>query len=290
MKKIITLVIALIFIITNLTAQVWKHPYQAGGIVYPSNYKQPYNFPVKLLVIDSSSNGVWTRYKEYDANGNIIADAFQNSDTTFKTYNPEGYCTQIIRGAHTSNSVIHKNNKGQVDYILTTSKQRKSLKEYIYDSSGNIIEFYIDSAIIDRCKYDSLNRIIEVKNYRHSNGNLSNILSYSYFKDTIYYTDCSYNTKGERYNLPCDEVKGVYNEQNNLSIVLSVLHDSSGPVFDTLKSKFNEHGFVTENINALSNGSYEKSLYFYNYNNILTRIERHNREGLTRVIKFEILK
>lgn len=282
------LILVLIIICTqSLHGQVWKHPYRAMGINYSNDLDSSYKYPRKVIAIDSSLYGIRKTYREYDSNGNMTVEAYENSDTTFYTYNSEGYWTQKIMGNDTLHQVMSKNADGNIINITLIKKETSHITSYRYDESGNIIEVFYDSTLYDQCKYDSLGRILKVKNFR--SGYMSNVIEYRYSGDTIYYSECPYNKDGVRYNWPCDEVKGVYNESGQISKVISIIHDSNGPVEDVLIYEYNSQGLITEITDTLSNGSFGKSLYFYD-DNKLKRIENYSDGQLMGIVRFKIIK
>jgi hypothetical protein len=264
-----------------LFSQVWKHPYKAMGLVYSTtsaNLKSK-DLTRKEIEVDSSSNGVYKTYREYNSKGKIVVEVYENEDTVRYDYVMDDYWSQKIIRNDTIRQIVNRKPDGKIDNIRLLKKNKTYTTSYRYDQNGNIVEVYSDSILYDQCEYDSLNRIVQVKNFR--SGYLSNIIQYRYEKDTIYYTECPYNEKGERYSWPCEEIKGVYNDAEQISTVISILHETKGPVTDILTFKYDKKGRIVEITDSLSNGNYGRSIWFYKGSN-LQRFEHFSNGQLVR--------
>lgn len=273
----------------TLFAQVWKYPYQAMGLIYLKNSvnHKSKDFNRKEIEVDSSSNGVYKTYREYNSKGKIVIEVYENEDTVRYDYVTDDYWSKKIIKNDTIEQIVNRKLDGKIDNIQLLKKNKTYITSYRYDQNGNIVEVYSDSILYDQCEYDSLNRIVRVKNFR--SGYLSNIIQYRYEKDTIYYTECPYNENGERYNWPCEEVKGVYNNSGQISTVISLLHETNGPVTDILTFKYDRKGRIIEIADSLSNGNYGRSIWFYKGPD-LQRVEHFSNGQLVRLYTYMKIK
>lgn len=265
-------------------AQVWKHPYQAMGLEsFSSKQKDASkNYVRKELEIDSSANGIYQTLREYNSKGQLILEIYENKDSVSFFYDSNDYWThKLIRG-DTIYQRFQRNDKGLIEKLEIINKSRTTEISYSYDHAGNITEVYSGKELYDRCTYDSLNHILQVENFR--SGYLSNVLNYRYESDTVYYSECSYNEKGERYPWPCDEVKGVYTATNQISKVLSTLWSPNGPVYDELTFTYDSKDRISEMSDLLSNGNGGYSRWTYE-NDRLVRSEHYSNGQLVQVYK-----
>lgn len=289
MVKIVrsTIFFIFVFIYSNASfTQVWKHPYQAMGleafITKPKDASK--NYARKELAIDSSSNGVYQTYQEYNSKGQLILEIYEETDTVRFFYDSDNYWTyKLIRG-DTIYQRIQRNNLGLIEKLELINKNRTTEISYSYDQRGNITEVHLGKELYDRCTYDSLNRILQVENFR--SGYRSNVINYRYESDTVYYSECSYNEKGERYNWPCDEVKGVYTSSNQIAKVISTLWSPSGPVYDKLTFTYDSQGRISEMSDLLSNGNGGFSRWIYNADQ-LVRSEHFSNGQLVQVYEYK---
>lgn len=283
--KIIVLTLITLISSSSVIAQVWKHPFHAMGILYPKIDANHYSKDLsrKEMEVDSSSNGVFKTYRELNSKGKIIIEAYEDEDTVRFDYQNDDYWSLKIIKNDTIRQIVNRKQDGKIDNIQLVKKNKNYITSYSYDQNGNIVEVYSDSILYDQCEYDSLNRIIRVKNFR--SGYLSNIIQYRYEKDTIYYKECPYNENGERYNWPCEEVKGVYNNSEQISTVISVLHETNGPVTDILIFKYDKKGRIVEITDSLSNGNYGRSIWFYKGSE-LQRVKHFSNGQLVRLYTY----
>lgn len=266
-------------------AQVWKHPYQAMGLESFSTKQKDAskNYARKELEIDSSANGIYQTFYEYNSKGQLILEIYENTDTVRFFYDSDDNWThKLIRG-DTIYQRIQRNDKGLIEKLEILNTNRTTEISYSYDQHGNITEVYSGKELYDRCTYDSFNRILQVENYR--SGYRSNVINYTYESDTIYYSECSYNEKGERYNWPCDEVKGVYTSTNKVSKVISTLWSPNGPVYDELIFTYDSKDRISEMSDLLSNGNGGYSRWIYE-NDRLLRSEHFSNGQLVQVYKY----
>jgi hypothetical protein len=281
LRNSVFFVFALVFSAASF-AQVWKHPYQAMGLEsFHSKQKDvSKKYAFKELEIDSSSNGVYKTFREYNSQGQLILVIYEDTDTVRFFYESSDYWShKLIRG-DTIYQRIQRNDKGLIEKLEIINKNRTTEISYSYDQAGNITEVYSGKELYDRCTYDSLNRILQVENYR--SGYRSNVLNYRYEFDTVYYSECSYNEKGERYNWPCDEVKGVYTATNKISKVISTLWSPNGPVYDELTFTYDSKDRISEMSDLMSNGNGGYSRWIYE-NDRLVRSEHYSNGQLVQV-------
>ena len=288
LRKIITflLIVLIIGCSAIASAQVWKHPYQAMGLEsFSSKQKDASkNYARKELEIDSSANGIYQTLREYNSKGQLILEIYENTDTVRFFYDSDDNWTyKLIRG-DTIYQRLQQNDKGLIEKLELINKNRTTEISYSYDQQGNITEVHSGKELYDRCIYDSLNRILQVENYR--SGYRSNVLNYSYELDTVYYSECSYNEKGERYPWPCDELKGVYTATNQISKVLSTLWSPSGPVYDELTFTYDSKDRISEISQLLSNGNRGYSRWIYE-NDRLVRSEHFSNGQLVQVYDYK---
>jgi len=285
LRNSVFFVFALVFSAASF-AQVWKHPYQAMGLEsFHSKQKDiSKNYALKELEIDSSSNGVYKTFREYNSQGQLILEIYEETDTVRFFYESSDYWTyKLIRG-DTIYQRIQRNQKGLIEKLEIINKNRTTEISYSYDQHGNITEVYSGKELYDRCSYDSLNRIRQVENYR--SGYRSNVLNFSYEFDTVYYSECAYNEKGERYNWPCDEVKGVYTATNQISKVISKLYSPGGVVYDELTFTYDSKDRISEMSDLLSNGNGGYSRWIY-VNDRVKRSEHYSNGKLVQVYDYK---
>lgn len=270
MTKKIKILLSFIFIqscFSFLHAQVWRYPYHAMGLNYPTTKKETStkDLSKKVIEIDSSAEGVYKTFKEYDTKGRVIKEVFEDSDTLFYVYNSDDYWYLKISKKDTIEKIVKKRSDGKVEKIILKTPEKIFETDYLYDEFGNLVKVLFNNELYEQCKYDSLNRIILVESF--SRGHISLVVEYNYCSDTIKYTECSYDDKGQRYNWPCDEIKGVYSEFDQFpSYIYAKLNQPSGFTIDILKCKFDEKGRVIEMSNSLSNGNEGKNYWYYRDN------------------------
>lgn len=283
--KILSFIILILVSSSCFYSQVWRYPYHAMGLNYPTKKETlSKDLSRKVIEIDSSGEGVFKTFKEYDPKGRIIKEVFEDSDTLFYVYNSDDYWSLKITKKDTTEQIVKKHSDGKVEKIILKTAVNLFETNYFYDESGNIIKVLFNNELSDQCKYDSLNRIIQVESFKR--GHLSLVIEYSYCGDTIKYTECSYDDKGQRYNWPCDEIKGVYSESNQFpSYIYTKLNQPSGFTIDILQCKFDEKGRVIEMSNSLSNGNEGKNYWHY-IDNQLIKSEHFSNGELVRTYSY----
>lgn len=280
--KILTYIILFQLCSSFTYSQVWRYPYHAMGLNYPTYKKETStkDLSKKVIEIDSSAEGVFKTFKEYDSKGRIIKEVFEDSDTLFYVYNSDDYWSLKFSGNDTTKQIVKKRSDGKVEKIILKTSEKILETDYLYDESGNIVKILYNNELYEQCKYDSLNRIILVESFNR--GHLSLVIEYSYFSDTIKYTECSYDDKGQRYDWPCDEINGVYSKSDQFpSYIYTKLNQPSGFTIDILQCKFDEKGRVIEMSNSLSNGNEGKNYWHY-INNQLIKSEHFSNGELVR--------
>ena len=106
-------------------AQVWKHPYQAMGLEsFSSKQKDASkNYARKELEIDSSANGIYQTFYEYNSKGQLILEIYENMDSVRFFYDSNDYWThKLIRG-DTIYQRIQRNDKGLIEKLEIINNQ-----------------------------------------------------------------------------------------------------------------------------------------------------------------------
>jgi hypothetical protein len=287
------LFIPLLLLSLTSECQIWQYPYKIIG--QPYNNEVMHKIPSKVIIVDSSINGVKRTYKEYDSRGNLKKEKFMwlERDTTFYFYNDKNQETMRVRAkGDTVHNIYKTASDGRITKKLVVNNNDTLIIDYDYNTDENTLKVFCDSILCELIKYKE-GKIHSVQSYSHDNDGLSSVITYSYEGDTISYTECPYDTDGNRYDWPCEKTVGILDENKKVQKIKSVYYDTAQgeyvEAFSITEFFYDSKGRFVSMKDKLSTGSSSEIIQLYDEAGYKVKVELKNNGELVREFDYIIL-
>ena len=296
MKIKVLLFISFIFLSLKGETQIWKYPPKILGLSINTNYVNN-KVPAKVILVDSTNDyGIRKTYREYDDEDRLIKEKFMwlKKDTTFYFYDEKNReIMKIWDAGDTVYNIYKMSRDDRVAKKMVINNNDTLNIDYQYNSEGEITKVFCDSTLCQMIKYKE-GRIKSVHSYEHDNNGISDITTYSYNGDTISYTECPYDTEGNRYDWPCERTIGIVDGNKKIQEIKSIYYnttqDGYEEAFTITKYTYDSNGRITSVKDESSTGSWSEILIFYNNDGFKTKVKWINNGELFREQNFIILK
>src|SRR5690554_755145 len=286
MKQLFSILI--VFVTSNLViGQIWKYPNLPYGFEHLKNedrYNSKKGIEFETIIIIQGKDTIHQEKNYYDSLGRSIKRIFKD-DTTIYEYNNGllvSKSSQKIEGKEMR--YFNFNEKGQLlEFTIVSKEDTLDNIKYGYSEKSKFptsVEY--NSYKREERVYNSNNKLKKLLTYELDN--LTDSITYFYSGDTVKYTECTNYNDEDVWG--CQKTYGIYDNKRKLIKIVSEIQEGDKTVISTTKSRYNKKGQLIKTTDILSNGSKGKTLYYYDKNNFMIRVETFSEGKKQRTILY----
>ena len=275
MKKYLSILILLISC-NSMWSQIWQYPNLPYGFVGSNKgvtnmLKRGIESQLILVVRDNDT--VHSEMNFYDSLGRQIKRIVKD-DTIIYKYNLDGLIISKKSANGVESKILKYNEKHQLNKLIKVFNGDtigKTSYKYSENFEFPVTITYENGNKEERSYYEN----DDVKDILfYTNSQLTDSSSYFYSEDTIHYCDCNKNTYTDKWS--CEQVIGVYDNKQRLVKIITEIPEGQGLVVSTIEYVYDKEGKPIMISDSLSNGSYGKSINYYNKKGFLSKVDYYS--------------
>ena len=286
MKKLFSILI--IFISSNLViGQIWKYPNLPYGFEHLENkdwYNSKKGIESEVIIIIQGKDTIHQEKSYYDSLGRQVKRILKGDTITYEYDNGLLVAKSSKKIEGKEMRYFNFNEEGQL-LELSVIRKEDTLENFKYGYTEKIkfptsVEY--NSYLREERVYNTNNHLKKILTYELDD--LTDSITYFYFDDTVKYIDCTNYNDEDVWD--CQKTYGIYDHKGRLIKIVSEIQEGDKTVISTTKSRYNKKGQIIKTTDILSNGPKGKTLYYYDKNNFMIRVETFSEGKKQRLILY----